>query len=118
MAYGSSGPAGRPAKNELIIGVGSRAYVNWSPAAGEIQRPVPMTDGAGNQISNDLVDGQEVEILSWRPRSRAGLTYQVRRLSDGSDWWIAARYLRRRSTRNAEPAAAEQAPTPAAPSRR
>jgi hypothetical protein len=83
----------------LIIGVGSRAYVNWSPATGDPARSVPMVDGAGNQIGNDLVDGQEVEILSWQPRSRAGLSYQIRRISDGSDWWIAAKYLRRGPTR-------------------
>jgi len=26
-------------------------------------------------VSNDLADGEEVEILSWRPRSRDGLAY-------------------------------------------
>ena len=54
-----------------------------------------MTDGAGAAVFNDLTDGQEVEILSWRPRSREGLSYQIRRLSDGSEWWLAATYLRR-----------------------
>jgi len=54
-----------------------------------------MFDGSGVQVSNDLADGQEVEILSWRPRSRDGLAYQIRRLSDGSEWWLAAIYLRR-----------------------
>jgi hypothetical protein len=101
MGYQSSPPA-RPAKNELIIGVGWHAYIDWLPAAGETDRPVPMTDGCGNQIGNDLVDGQEVEVVSWRPRSRAGLAYQIRRLSDGSDWWIAAKYLRRGATRRAD----------------
>ena len=107
MAYRSLGAATRPAKNELIIGVGSRAYVNWSPVTGNTARPVPMIDGSGNQIGNDLVDGQEVEILSWQPRSRAGVSYQIRRLSDGRDWWIAAKYLRRRPTRGS---ADERAP--------
>jgi hypothetical protein len=41
-----------------------------------------------------------LEILSWRPRSRDGLCYQVRRLSDGSEWWIAATYLRRLAVRS------------------
>jgi len=54
-----------------------------------------MTDAAGQRLANDLADGQEVEILSWRPRAREGLTYQIRRLSDGTEWWIAAVYLRR-----------------------
>jgi hypothetical protein len=101
------GPATRPAKNELIIAVGWRAYINWSPAPGETRQPVPMIDGSGNPIGNDLVDGQEVEILSWLPRSRAGLSYQVRRISDGTDWLIAAKYLRRRLARGP---AAEHAP--------
>jgi hypothetical protein len=54
-----------------------------------------MTDDSGAAVGNDLTDGQEVEILSWRPRSREGLSYQIRRLSDRSEWWIAATYLRR-----------------------
>jgi len=95
MTFRSS-PATRHAKNEFIVGVGSHAYVNWAPAtAGQPLPPVPMTDGSGAPMGNDLADGQEVEILSWRPRSREGLAYQIRRLSDGSEWWIAATYLRR-----------------------
>jgi len=54
-----------------------------------------MSDASGARMTNDLADGQEVEILSWRPRSREGLVYQIRRLSDGSEWWLAATYLRR-----------------------
>src|SRR5262245_8504915 len=111
MPYRSPASGVRPAKNELIIGVGWHAYVNWSHAPGGTKRPVPMNDDCGNPIANDLIDGQEVEILSWRPRSRGGLSYQVRRLSDGSDWWIAARYLRRRPTRMPDTAA--HAPDPA-----
>ncbi len=100
MAY-RSGPPTRPGTDKLIIGVGWRAYINWSPASDAGTRPLPMTDGFGNQIGNDLVDGQEVEIVSWQPRSRAGLSYQVRRISDGSAWWIAAKFLRRRPVRDA-----------------
>ena len=92
MAFRRSSPA-RHAKSELVLGVGSHAYVNWAPpAAGQ---PVPMIDGSGKRIGNDLADGQEVEIVSWRPRSRDGLSYQIRRLSDGSEWWITATFLRR-----------------------
>lgn len=107
MAYRSSPPL-RRAKNELVLGVGWHAYVNWSPPAGQPLRPVPMTDGAGVPLGNDLTDGQEVEILSWRPRSRDGLSYQVRRLSDGSEWWIAATYLRRVAPRRLDPPAVDQ----------
>jgi hypothetical protein len=95
MTHGSASTT-RHAKNELIIGVGWHAYVNWArPAAGQPPSPVPMIDGSGARMDNDLADGQEVEILSWRPRSREGLAYRIRRLSDGSEWWIAATYLRR-----------------------
>jgi hypothetical protein len=69
--------------------------VHWPLPAGHIRGPVPLTDASGNALPNDLADGQEVEILSWRPRSREGLTYQIRRLGDGSEWWIGAAYLRR-----------------------
>jgi hypothetical protein len=99
MGYRSAPPP-RRTKNELVLGVGWHAYVNWAPPAGQPQRPVPLTDGAGRPLGNDLSDGQEVEILSWRPRSRDGLSYQVRRLSDGSEWWIAATYLRRLAMRS------------------
>jgi hypothetical protein len=94
MAYRSS-PAPRRSKNELVLGVGAHAFVNWSPPGGHSLRRVPMVDGAGATVDNDLTDGQEVEILSWRPRSREGLAYQIRRLSDGTEWWLAATYLRR-----------------------
>jgi hypothetical protein len=91
----ASKPAPRRAKNEPIFGVGWRAYVNWPRPAGDALDPVPMVDAGGKPLANDLADGQEVEIVSWRPRSREGLCYQIRRLSDGSEWWIAAVYLRR-----------------------
>lgn len=94
MGYRNS-PAPRRAKNDLVIGVGWHAYVNWSPPLGQPGRSVPMTDVSGTAIGNDLDDGQEVEILAWRPRSRDGLSYQIRRLSDGSEWWIASTFLRR-----------------------
>jgi len=58
---------------------------------------VPLTDANGQPLANDLADGQQVEIVSWRPRSREGLLYQVRRLTDGSEWWIGAHCLRRQA---------------------
>jgi hypothetical protein len=91
----ASKPAPRRAKNGLVLGVGWRAYVNWPQPNRQLTAPVPLTDTNGNPLANDLADGQEVEILSWRPRSREGLTYQIRRLSDGTEWWIAAVHLRR-----------------------
>ncbi len=91
----ASKPAPRRAKNEPIFGVGWRAYVNWPPQAGHPPDPVPLIDAGGKPLANDLTDGEEVEIVSWRPRSREGLSYQIRRLRDRSEWWIAAVYLRR-----------------------
>jgi hypothetical protein len=71
-----------------------------------------LTDAGGKQLANDLVDGQEVEIVSWSPRAREGLSYQIRRVTDGSEWWIAAVYLRR--LREAAPLRTADADTPRA----
>jgi len=90
-----SRPAPRRAKNEPIFCVGWRAFVHWPLRGLQAPGPVPLTDANGKPLANDLVDGQQVEILSWRPRSREGLVYQVRRMTDGSEWWIGAHYLRR-----------------------
>ncbi|MBP1685136.1 MAG: hypothetical protein H6Q33_1279 [Deltaproteobacteria bacterium] len=84
----------RPKKTP-VFSIGRYAFVNWPRAAGRAPSPVPTTDGAGMPIANDLVDGQEVEIVSWRPRAREGVAYQVRRNTDGSEWWLAVTYLRR-----------------------
>jgi hypothetical protein len=78
-----------------VFGVGWHAFVNWPQLAGQMPSPVPMTDGAGRPMTNDLADGQEVEIVAWRPRSRVGVAYQVRRCSDGTEWWISVEHLRR-----------------------
>ena len=75
--------------------VGWRAFVNWPQPAGKKPAPVPMTDEAGKQIANDLVDGEEVEIVSWRPHARQGVTYQVRPSAGGREWWVQVEYLRR-----------------------
>ena len=92
-----SKPAPRRAKNEPIFGAGWRVFVHWPPQAGQTLGPVPLVDPGGKPLANDLVDGEQVEIVAWRPRSREGLVYQVLRLTDGSEWWIGARYLRRQS---------------------
>ena len=90
----SSMPAPRRSKKAPVFCIGWHAFVNWPQPAGT-SSPVPMTDAAGKPIANDLADGQEVEIVSWRPRSREGVAYQIRRRTDGSEWWIAVAYLRR-----------------------
>jgi hypothetical protein len=93
--FSRSKPTPRRVKADPVFAVGWHAYVNWPQLAGQRPQPVPLIDGNGRFLINDLTDGQEVEIMSWRPRAREGVTYQIRRLSDGSEWWIAAVYLRR-----------------------
>lgn len=92
-----SRPAPRKTKNAPVFCVGWRAFVHWPLRGSQTLGPVPLTDTNGKPLANDLVDGQQVEILSWRPRSREGLLYQVRRLTDRSEWWIGAQYLRRQA---------------------
>lgn len=106
MAFGNSPSAkslARRAKNEQIFCVGWRAFVNWPERPGQPLGPVPLTDLSGEVVANDFADGQEVEIVSWRPRAREGLSYQIRRITDGSEWWIPAICLRRQ--RQASPPA-------------
>ena len=91
----ASKPQPRRVKNEPIFGVGWRVFVNWPADDAQGRGPVPLTDAAGQPLPNDLADGQQVEIVSWRPRAREGLAYQIRRVADGSEWWIGAQYLRR-----------------------
>jgi len=101
-----SKPAPRRAKNAPIFCVGWRAFVHW-PLRGQTLMPVPLNDASGKPLVNDLLDGQQVEIVSWQPRSREGLLYQIRRVADGTEWWIGAQYLRREAVFSSagEPAA-------------
>jgi hypothetical protein len=102
MIYGRSSPKPR-SKKELIVCVGWHAHIDWSQPKSETHQPVPLTDASGQVVPNDLVDGDEVEILSWRQHSRAGVAYQIRCLRDGSEWWIAASHLRRARQRAEAP---------------
>jgi len=86
----------KPNKQDVFC-VGWHAFVNWPLRPGRSPSPVPLLDSFGNPLSNDLADGQEVEILSWRPKSSQGSLYQVRRIADASEWWISASHLRRQS---------------------
>jgi len=105
MGYRSS--PFQPAKNEFIVGVGWHVYVNGSLTPDQARRPAPMTNGGGHPVANELADGQEVEILSWKPRSHDGVLYQIRRLSDGSEWWVAAKHLRRDQIRKTDVSVAQ-----------
>ena len=82
-------------KDELLIAVGWHAFVNWPQKVGERTTSVPLST-TGVSAANDLSDGQEVEILAWRPFASGGLSYQIRRLSDGNEFWIRALYLRKK----------------------
>lgn len=81
-----------------IFCVGRKAFVNWPPRALQPVEGVPLTDGKGKRLPNDLSDGEQVEVLSWRPRSSDGLLYQIRRVADGREGWISAHHLRREAT--------------------
>ena len=81
-------------KNQLLLAIGGHAFVHLPDTVrGDFG---PMVDNpAAKAAAHDLRDGQEVEILAWRPRSPLGLAYQIRRLSDGREWWVEALYLRK-----------------------
>jgi hypothetical protein len=96
-------------KNAPVFCVGWRAFVNCPPAADDSAGAVSMTDATGVPIPSDLADGQEVEIVSWRPRSRASAIYQIRRSADGKEGWIGVENLRR--LRKAPPSGASTART-------
>jgi hypothetical protein len=116
MAFGKSHLTSRPAprrtKDSPVFCVGWRAFVHWPVRAAQTAGPVPLTDVNGRPLANDLVDGQPVEILSWRPRSRDGVLYQIRSLADGSEWWIGAQHLRRQAVAEV-PVAVEPVADPA-----
>ncbi len=82
-------------KHSPVFCVGWQAFVHWPPQGPETNGPVPVSDASGQPLVNNLADGEPVEILAWRPRSRDGLLYQIRRLADRSEWWIRAQHLRR-----------------------
>jgi hypothetical protein len=68
-----------------IFAVGRRVYV---ASPGSPARLTSTDDGAGDALTG-LVDGAEVEILAWRPRS-SGTLYRVRSTRAGVEGWLAA----------------------------
>ena len=91
--YAAKAPSRK--KGGVVLCVGWRVFVHSPSPALPAGRDIPLTDVNGNALPNDLADGQQVEILSWRPRSRDGLLYQIRRVADGREGWIPAQHLRR-----------------------
>ena len=88
-----------------VLAVGWRVYVARSqdgPAR------VPLTDYAGTNALATLADGNEVEILAWRPGGH-GTRYRVRSTPDGLEGWLGVGNLR--SARSAV------SPAPTAPAR-
>ena len=98
-------PPSKPTKRRaapVVFGVGWRAFVHCPTLpGGEIPRTVPTLDSDGAAADNTLPEGTEVQIVGWRPKSRTGALYQVRLLSDGTEWWILGIHLRHRKERNA-----------------
>jgi len=84
---------------QLLLPVGWHAYVD---APSHVAVATVRVDG--EESPNDLRDGQEVEILGWRPRTLDGIRYQIRRLSDGREWWIRAVHLRKAALEKVLPA--------------
>jgi hypothetical protein len=92
-----------PRATPMILAVGQRAFVHHP---GDSAYPIAMTDDQGLPAAAAMRDGDEVEILAWRPRGSTGTRYRVRRHADGANGWLAATELRRTAVRPA-PATAE-----------
>jgi hypothetical protein len=112
MRFESSRPRVVVRTTQIVLAVGQRAFVNHP---GDSPYPVAMTDDQGVPAPAALRDGDEVEILAWRPRGSTGTRYRVRRHADGANGWLAAAELRRTAVR---PAPADPAEAPRSPSSR
>ena len=71
---------------------------------------VPLNDEAGARVLGSLANGEQVEIVGWRPSGQHGARYQVRATDGGLQGWLAVMCLR-------DPAAAIQ-PGPVPPPER
>lgn len=90
-------PTGPSLKDQLILPVGRHAFLNLPDGepSGDF-RPFGLKPGSPQGPA--LRDGQEVEIIAWRPMAPAGLSYQIQRLSDRREWWTTATCLRKLET--------------------
>src|SRR6185295_15594006 len=110
MRFDSSRPRGvvRPRATQMVLAVGQRAFVHHP---GDTPYPVAMTDDHGLPGAAAVCDGDEVEILAWRPRGSTGTRYRVRRHTDGAHGWLAATELRRTAVRPAPSVPDEPSPS-------
>lgn len=87
-----------PSGNQMIVAVGRRVYVNL-PSTGAVSGDfVPFGEKANSLPGRVPVDGEQVEIIAWRPMAPEGLSYQVQRASDRCEWWTRATNLRKSAT--------------------
>jgi hypothetical protein len=94
--YRSSTPrqAALSFKNQLLLSIGGHAFVHLPSSHAEHGDFLPVAGNLEGRAPRELEDGQEVEIIAWRPHSPQGLAYQIRRLSDRHEWWAKAGCLR------------------------
>lgn len=81
-------------KNQFLIAIGRHAFLHLPPSGAAHGDFTPFGVKPGSKPAGALRDGQEVEIIAWRPLAPQGLSYQVRRLSDRREWWAKAICLR------------------------
>jgi len=88
-------------KNQLVLAVGRRAWLQLPPTGAASGDFVPFGVKPGTPHGHELMDGQEVEIISWRPSDPHGLCYQIQRRSDRREWWTRSTCLRTSATQGA-----------------
>jgi hypothetical protein len=80
-------------KNQLILSVGRHAFVALPPSGAADGDFTPFGQEKKTAPAN-LCDGEEVEIIAWRPTAAGGVAYQIQRVSDRREWWARATCLR------------------------
>jgi hypothetical protein len=74
-----------------VFAVGQRVRVQLSDRN---HLRVPLNDEAGEHVLGSLADGEQVEILGWRPSGSHGPRYQVRATNGGLQGWLGVLCLR------------------------
>lgn len=88
-------------KNQLLLAIGRHAFVHLPPTGAVHGDFIPFGVRPAAHQGSAICDGQEVEIIAWRPLAPQGLSYQVRRLSDCREWWAKAVCLRKSASASA-----------------